>query len=439
MTFQEFIKINNLNNLDDLVDVIKEKGKELPVNFVYQAAEYLNPNRDLNAAYYTDNSICEYIFKELPVFEGKDHVRILEPSAGAGNFLPFIAEKYQDKKILEIYLIDIDENQLKIAELIFNTYYREKYPNVALVYIHDDYLKFTIDCKKFDLVIGNPPFAKVTNSGLLKQYRKSSLIKKSANLFVWFLEKAIKDGDWVSLIVPKSFLNAPEYVEIRNLVKSNHIHSILDFGENGFKGVKIETINLLITSTLNISFSHIKSITQNLDITQAQHYIADEIYPVWLLYRNSFFDQFASTMRLGVFETFRDRQIVNKMVSNHGKYRVLKSRNIVSNGIINLDGYDTYIDDIKNLAVAKFLNKKYVVLVPNLSYSPRACFLPPNSIANGSVALLTLKDENMIVTALDLALYATPEFSEYYKIARNYGTRSLNIDNNSVFFFGLRR
>ena len=28
---------------------------------------------------------------------------------------------------------------------------------------------------------------------------------------------------------------------------------------------------------------------------------------------------------------------------------------------------------------------------------------------------------------------------EYYHIARNYGTRSLNIDSNSVFYFGIRR
>jgi DNA (cytosine-5)-methyltransferase 1 len=35
-----------------------------------------------------------------------------------------------------------------------------------------------------------------------------------------------------------------------------------------------------------------------------------------------------------------------------------------------------------------------------------------------------------------LAYYATEEFCKFYSIARNRGTRSLNIDNNSVFFFG---
>ena len=144
-------------------------------------------------------------------------------------------------------------------------------------------------------------------------------------------------------------------------------------------------------------------------------------------------------MELGVFEAFRDRQIVNSMLSPTGKYRVLKSRNIGSNCIININGYDSYITDTTNLLVAKFLNQDVVVLIPNLSYAPRACFLPKNTVANGSVALLTLKDRKRKITEQDLELYATKEFTLYYRIARNYGTRSLNIDNNSVYFFGIRR
>ncbi|MCC8113974.1 MAG: restriction endonuclease, partial [Bacteroidales bacterium] len=97
--------------------------------------------------------------------------------------------------------------------------------------------------------------------------------------------------------------------------------------------------------------------------------------------------------------------------------------------------YDTYIDDISNLEVSKFLNRTDCVLIPNLTYNPRACFMPTNCIADGSVAILTtLSGEK--VTQDDLAYYATDEFGKFYTIARNRGTRSLNIDNNSVFFFG---
>jgi DNA (cytosine-5)-methyltransferase 1 len=86
--------------------------------------------------------------------------------------------------------------------------------------------------------------------------------------------------------------------------------------------------------------------------------------------------------------------------------------------------------------VAKFLNQKGCYLLPNLTYNPRACKLPKNCITDGSVAILTLIDENTEITEKDLAFYATDEFTDFYAIARNMGTRSLNIDNNSVFFFG---
>ena len=86
--------------------------------------------------------------------------------------------------------------------------------------------------------------------------------------------------------------------------------------------------------------------------------------------------------------------------------------------------------------VAKYLNKENCFLVPNLTYYPRSCRLPKDCIVDGSVAILTTKDENVVITQEDLSYYATEEFTMFYKIARNNGTRSLNIDNNSVFFFG---
>lgn len=113
----------------------------------------------------------------------------------------------------------------------------------------------------------------------------------------------------------------------------------------------------------------------------------------------------------------------------------MKSRNIGDNAIVDIADYDSYIDDISSLDVAKYLNQTGCVLVPNLTYNPRACFLPKNCIADGSVAILT-PNENETITEQDLAFYATEKFSKFYAIARNRGTRSLNIDNNSVFFFG---
>ena len=85
----------------------------------------------------------------------------------------------------------------------------------------------------------------------------------------------------------------------------------------------------------------------------------------------------------------------------------------------------------------KFINNETAVLVPNLTYNPRACFLPKNTIVDGSVAILTLRNGSRPINENDLEYFGSVEFSKFYAVARNYGTRSLNIDNNSVFFFGI--
>ena len=106
---------------------------------------------------------------------------------------------------------------------------------------------------------------------------------------------------------------------------------------------------------------------------------------------------------------------------------------------MDIPNYDSYVDSLDGLSISKFLNRENSVLVPNLTYAPRASFLPENTLVDGSVAVLTPKRNGVTVTEKDLDYFGTEEFTEFYKVARNHGTRSLNIDNNSVFFFGVRR
>ena len=429
------VKEKQLDELNKILPFINKNIKKLGIDTIFQIAEYANANRLKNAAFFTRKDIAFSVINSLPDLKDKKSIRILEPSVGIGNFLPLLVQKYEDKEEIVFDIVDIDSNSLLILQTILkHLQYPKKY---KFNFINDDFLTHLFQ-EKYDVVVGNPPYGKVNNSKLLASYKQQNKNKGSNNLFAFFIEKALALGTYVSLIVPKSLINAPEFDTTRKVLEQHNLLKVIDYGEKGFKDVKIETISFLVdTTTKKEERIIIESYINNSLQTKSKEYVFNTQYPYWLIYRNEDFDKVASKMTFDIFSSFRDRQITKHNTKALGRYRVLKSRNIGSNEIINIDGYDTYIDDIEKLNVAKYLNKKNVVMVPNLTYNPRAAFLPKNTITDGSVALLTLKNNNTIIDKEDLAYYNTIEFQTFYKIARNFGTRSLNIDNNSVFFFGV--
>ena len=74
-------------------------------------------------------------------------------------------------------------------------------------------------------------------------------------------------------------------------------------------------------------------------------------------------------------------------------------------------------------------------LVPNMTYNPRIIKKEKGYITNGSVAILIPKC-NIKLSQQQMEFISSPVFRKFYKIARNYQTRTLNIDNSSVFWFG---
>ena len=397
-------------------------------------AELANAQRDDNAAYYTRQDVCYSIVKSLPEAKDYTELNILEPSIGIGNFLPSLIAKYAGVPIVNIDVVDIDADSIDLLKKLVAKI--EMPDNIHINYINADFLLYNFD-KKYDIVVGNPPYKKlIKDKKLLAKYKSQAFNKDTNNIFSFFIEKAMKIGNIVSLIVPKSLINAPEFGVTRSLMNAKNISRIIDFGEKGFKGVKIETVCFVLNTQKKPGNTVIESyITEDVKAHQ-QAYLTDEKFPYWIIYRNDIFDEVADRMEFDVFKTYRDRVITKAITKGKGKIRVLKSRNIGNNEIVNIPDYDCYIDDIEGLDVAKYLNHTNCILLPNLTYNPRACFLPKNCIADGSVAILTLVNNDEVITKEDLAFFATDSFTKFYSIARNLGTRSLNIDSNSVFFFG---
>ncbi len=425
-----------LNEIDRLRSFIVDNKEKYSLPDLFKIAELANAERSENAAFYTRQDICFSLVKELPEPEKFQELNIMEPSVGVGNFLPLLFKKYESVSKVNIDVVDIDINTIIILKELIKIIKKPK--NVEINFLSQDFLLNNFN-KKYDIVVGNPPFGKVKkNPYLLGEYKIGKHNQKTNNIFSYFIEESMRIGNLIALIAPKSLLSAPEFDNTRDLLAKYKFQSLIDYGEKGFNDVKIETISFVLDKKKEASDSLIKiesNINKDVKFLK-QDYMFSKKFPVWLIYRNDFFDKVAKENEFGIFSAFRDRSITKKHTAGNGKIRILKSRNIGDNEIIDIDEYDSYADDISEFAVNKFLNKKNCVLVPNLTYNPRACFLPKDSIADGSVAIL---QANKSISKKDLSYYNSEEFRKFYMISRNLGTRSLNIDRNSVYFFGIKK
>ena len=434
------IEEHKLSDVKKLTGFIRQNPLNLGSASLARIAELTNTRRENNGAYYTNKFIISEIFRHLPDFD-KSEINILEPSVGVGNFLPFLFKKYEDVAKVNIDVVDIDKNNLQILRLLLE---KQEIPaNVNLKFIHGDTLLRSFR-KKYDLVIGNPPFSKLKAKDAVK-YLAGNRNQNTTNTFEFFLEKALMIGDYVVMITPKALLNTPEFAETRKMLADKKIDCIQDYGENGFKGVLVETIGLFIDSGSQPRNTTVESLTMQKCMVQKQRYITDPAYPYWIIYRDVFFDRIAAKLDFGRFSVFRDRQITSANTVQTGGgdcLRVLKSRNISDDGrtIIDIEDYDAYIkrDIAETLSAYKYVENTDVYLTPNMTYNPRVMRNPGNVIVNGSVAVL-IPGEDMKLTPAQMAYFSTEEYRQFYRIARNYQTRSLNVDAASVFFYGVLR
>lgn len=425
-----------LSDPDRLDRFIARNPMDLSPATLGKLAELSNTRRTENAAYFTGKSLITEMMKALPDTD-RETVRILEPAAGAGNFLPLILKKFEGKRVF-LDVMDIDGDSLRLARHILGT----PPAGCTLRFIQADFLQYDFK-DRYDYVIGNPPFRKLRPSDpLLPVYRKSAVNRETRNLCSFFLDKALTIGNYTALVFPKFLLNTPEFAPSRQYLSKKAVECILDFGERGFPGVLVETLAVFINNQARPGRTRVSSLPRGVHMVQQQKYIFDPGLPYWVIYRDASFDAVCRKLDLDVFQVFRDRQITNGMLSPSGEIRVLKSRNLSDDGtrILDLPGYDAYISraTAQNLAVFSYLDHDNAYLTPNMTYNPRMMKKPKGCLVNGSAAILVPKGD-VAPTQAQMAFFSTKEYRAFYQTARNYQTRSLNVDACSVFFYGLLR
>ncbi|MBR1373021.1 DNA cytosine methyltransferase, partial [bacterium] len=305
-------------NLSEPVNLLNYIKRHRKLGFVKlsKIAEYANSERTETAAYYTRQDICYSVIKQLPIYPDSKILHVLEPSTGVGNFLPSIFKKYENVAELHVDVIDINSDSLSILKELLRCI--DMPENVRLNFVNKDFLLADFP-KHYDIVVGNPPYMKVMDKSLLKEYRGNAHNLTTSNIFAFFIEKALQISDVVSLIVPKSLINAPEYGETRKIMNELPLTHITDYGEKGFKGVKIETISFVINQKERIFKTKIESYITECIYIKEQKYITDTTYPYWLIYRNEDFDIVAKKMKFGIFKAFRDRTLTKNNTFSKGR------------------------------------------------------------------------------------------------------------------------
>ena len=419
LTFNEFVDSYEEDYLEAYMQDMEIRNNFYIDTFLKEQA--IADAKD-SGSFYTPQCVVFDAIKDLDI--NKKQIRILEPSVGLGAFIPQLCALFSDKDSIVIDAVEIDATTL--ASLKESIQKIELGTNVAINYICSDFLEYPIT-ESYDAVVTNPPYA---NSK--KKYPEVCQGLKLKNLFGLFLNKIYNIADNIVCVIPKNFVMADEFEPIRKKYQTYPLVSVCDFGVKFFKKVFVEILSLHFSKKYKGSLL-VRDYVNNEYYIHPQKYIYHN--HVWLLYRNDFFDKFIQTMQLDVYKSFRDRQITNSMLSNSGKIRVLRSKNIQDDGsIINKDGYDKYIDDVSKFQIGRYLNKKPIIMV-NFTYNTRATILPDNMIPNGSIAILTPK---VSVYPEDLSFYSSNEFRAYYEIVKSKSRFTLNIDESSLYYIGIK-
>jgi adenine-specific DNA-methyltransferase len=169
---------------------------------------------------------------------------ILEPSAGTGTI---ILECMKHFKNFSLDAIEIDKNVYDKTKVLFEGY--EALPPTTN-FVNADFLKHDFKEKRYDLIIGNPPYFEIT-----KEMRNSisdefkEIISGRTNIYSLFIYKCIKllkpKGQLV-FIIPKTILSGKYFSKLRTFIHQNcNILDIIKFDNNKLFKKALQSVIIL--------------------------------------------------------------------------------------------------------------------------------------------------------------------------------------------------
>ncbi len=221
------------------------------ISSIYE--QLLESSQRKDAAYYTPRSIVDLVLDELIPWDATDTPTVLDPACGSGIFLTEAFRRLAYRaassgqqpsfdslsRLLTSTMFGVDKNPAAVGVAAFGLYLalleRLDAPTVwgtarlprlvsENLVVSDFFEDHSIADRRFDLIVGNPPWKSALTPGARRFLERRELRvpdKQLAQVFLWRAAEMLDDGGEFGLVLPaKSLLHnrAPAAVTARQRV-----------------------------------------------------------------------------------------------------------------------------------------------------------------------------------------------------------------------------
>lgn len=243
--------------------------------------------------YYTPQLLADYIVYRLfdeGKFKFSKNIDVLEPSVGGGIFLNALlnGNYYKDKKlfkkslpILNVDAIEISSDAAAETEELTRTY---TLASDSVNVINEDYLTYFLNNdKKYDLIIGNPPYVRRRNMNIdqrelcAKVHERANFKDRNPkNLWTSFFagaKESLKDGGVIAFILPADIMQVKYSQEIRESLQKDFSRvEVFTLKWIYFDDIEQDVVILICTNQgkkVKPKFIHINSLKE---LEEPKHY-----------------------------------------------------------------------------------------------------------------------------------------------------------------------